>query len=121
MLNFIKQYWKIILALAYAILIPLYFHQSTKGMQQAFDNSRESSQKQIGILQNALEDQSAYYDNLFQEYQDKIEAEEVRYNEELKKIKETQQKQQKELSKRFKDNPSAISDELSKRYGLNAE
>lgn len=119
MLNFIKQYWKIILALAYAILIPLYFYQSTKGMQQAFDNSRESSQKQINILQNSLDEQAQYYDALLQDYQDKMDAEEVRYNEEIKKIKEVQQKQQKELAKRFKNNPTTISDELKKRYNLN--
>lgn len=121
LINFIKQYWKLLLLLAYAIAVPLYFHQSTKGIQQAFDSSRESSQKQISILEGALEDQRLYYDQLFQEYQDRMDAEELRYEEELTKIKETQASQQKQLAKRFKENPSAISDELSKRYGLNAQ
>ena len=117
----ILKHWKILLLIAYAIAVPLYFHQSTKGMQQALDSSRESSQKQITILENALEDQRVYYDQLFTEYQEKIEAEEVRYQEELDKIKQKQASQQKELSKRFRENPSAVSDELSKRYGLNAQ
>ena len=121
MVSFIKQYWKLLLLLAYAIAIPLYFHQSTKGVQQTFDSSRESSQTQINILEGALEDQKLYYDQLFQEYQERMDAEEVRYDEELEKIKQTQVTQQKQLSKKFKDNPSAISDELSKRYGLNAD
>jgi uncharacterized protein HemX len=121
MLSFIKQYWKLILALAYAILVPLFFYQSTKGMQKALDTSRESSNNQITILQDALNKQSAEYDKMFKEYQAKVEEEEKRYNEELKQIRETQVVQQRQLSKRFKDNPSSISDELSKRYNLNAE
>jgi hypothetical protein len=121
MLNFIKHYWKLILALAYAILIPLFFYQSTKGMQKALDASRESSDNQIGILKNALNEQSVQYDKMFKEYQAKVDEEEKRYNEELKQIKETQASQQRQLSKRFKENPSSISDELSKRYNLHAE
>ena len=117
--EFINLYWKPILALLYAILVPLYFYESTKSVQAAFDNSRESSQKQINILQNSLDEQAQYYDALLQDYQDKMDAEEVRYNEEIKKIKEVQQKQQKELAKRFKNNPTTISDELKKRYNLN--
>lgn len=119
MVNFIKEYWKLLLAIAYAIFIPLYFYQSTKSIQNGLDNSREFSQKQINILQNSLDEQSQYYDELLQQYQDKIDAEEIRYNEEIENIKQVQQEQQKELSKRFKNNPSAISDELRKRYNLN--
>jgi cell division protein FtsX len=119
MVNFIKQYWKLLLALAYAIFIPLYFHQSTKSVQNALDNSRESSQKQINILQNSIDEQAQYYDALLQDYQDKMDAEEIRYNQEIKNIKEVQEKQQKELAKKFKNNPSTISDELKKRYNLN--
>jgi len=48
-----------------------------------------------------------------------MDAEEVRYNEEIKNIKQVQVEQQKELSKRFKNNPSTISQELKKRYNLN--
>ena len=118
--EFIKLYWKPILALLYAILVPLYFYQSTKSMQQALDSSRTSSSAQINILQNTIDEQTEYYDKLFQEYQDRMDAEEIRYNEEIKNIKENQQKQQKDLSKKFRNNPSAISEELTKRYGLNA-
>ena len=89
-------------------------------MQQALDSSRTSSSAQINILQNTIDEQTEYYDKLFQEYQDRMDAEEIRYNEEIKNIKENQQKQQKDLSKKFRNNPSAISEELTKRYGLNA-
>lgn len=116
--NFIKQNWKLVLALVYAIFVPLYFWKSTKNMQQALDSSRDSSSKQINVLQNALEEQTEYYDSLFQEYQDRIDAEQIRYDEEIQKIKDTQMTQQKELSKKFKSNPSTISDELKKRYNL---
>lgn len=116
--NFIKVNWKLILAIIYAIFVPLYFYKSTKTLQFAIDSSRDSSDKQINILQNTLDEQSEYYDSLFQEYQDRMDAEENRYNQELEDIKVVQDKQQKELSKRFKNNPSAISDELKKRYNL---
>ena len=118
MVDIIKQYWKLILAIAYAIFVPLYFYNSTKGIQKAFDSSRESSQKQINLLEDSLEEQSVYYDQLFQQYQDRMDAEEIRYQQEIIDIKQVQDKQQKELSKRFKNNPSAISDELKKRYNL---
>lgn len=121
MLDFIKQYWKLLLFLAYAIAVPLYFHQSTKGIQQTLNSSRESSKKQITILENAFEEQRVFYDQLFIEYQERMDAEKVKYQEELDKIKQTQITQQKQLSKKFKDNPSTISDELSIRYGLNAD
>ena len=117
--NFIKQYWKLLLAIAYAMFIPLYFYQSAKSIQNSLDSSRESSEKQINILQNSLDEQSLYYDMLLQEYQDRMDAEDVRYNEELNSIKQAQEQQQKELSKRFKNNPSTISDELKRRYKLN--
>ena len=117
-INFIKQNWKLILALVYAIFVPLYFYKSTKTLQVALDSSRDSSDKQINVLQNTLEEQSQYYDYLFQEYQDRMDAEEIRYNQQIENIKVVQDKQQKELSKKFKNNPSAISDELKKRYNL---
>jgi|APGre2960657404_1045060.scaffolds.fasta_scaffold48832_2 hypothetical protein len=119
MFNFIKQYWKLILLLAYGIAVPLYFHQSTKAMGKALDTSRESSNNQIKILQTSLEDQKKAYDKMFDEYRLKMEAEEKRYNEELEKIKTTQITQQKQLSKRFKENPSEISNTLMEKYGLN--
>ncbi len=116
--NFAKENWKLILALVYAIFVPLYFYNSTKNLQIALDSSRNSSNKQINILQNALDEQSQYYDALFQEYQDRMDAEENRYNQELQSIKVIQDIQQKELSKKFKNNPSTISNELKKRYNL---
>lgn len=120
MVSFIKQYWKLLLLLAYAIAVPLYFHQSTKGMQQALDASRESSNNQIKILQTSMEEQRKAYDKMFDEYRAKMEAEEIRYQQEIDKIKQTQVTQQKQLSKRFKENPSEIDNTLMEKYGLNA-
>ena len=56
-------------------------------MQQALDSSRTSSSAQINILQNTIDEQTEYYDKLFEEYQDRMDAEEIRYNEEIKNIK----------------------------------
>jgi len=55
---------------------------------------------------------------LIEEYQIKIDLLEQKYNGEIDRIKERQVTQQKELSILFKNNPSAISEELRKRYGL---
>lgn len=120
-IEFVKNYWKQILIVAYAIFVPLYFLQSTKSTQEALIASRASSSAQINILQNALDEQRVRYDQMFEEYQIKMEEEEIRFQEEIKKIKLTQEQQQKELSKKFKDNPSSIKDELSNRYNLNGK
>lgn len=118
--NFVRQYWKIMLAIAYMILVPLYSYQSTAKMRQTLEISQESSDGQIKILQGAMEEQRVQYDKMFKEYQAKIEEEKKRYDDEIVELRKTQEKHQKLLSKKFKENPSAISDELSKRYGLNA-
>ena len=107
------------MAIAYAIFVPLYFHQSAKSIQNSLDISRNSSEKQINILQNSFDEQAKYYDMLLQEYQDKMDAEEVRYNQEINNIKLTHEQQYKELSKRFKNDLSTITEELKKRYRLN--
>ena len=117
----ILKYWKILLLLAYGIAVPLYFYQSTKGMQKALDASRESSDNQIKILKTSMEDQRKAYDKMFDEYRVKMEAEEKRYNEEIEKIKATQASQQRQLSKRFKESPSEISNTLMEKYGLNGQ
>jgi ABC-type transport system involved in cytochrome bd biosynthesis fused ATPase/permease subunit len=116
----ILKHWKILLLLAYGIAVPLYFYQSTKGIQKALDASRESSDNQIKILKTSMEDQRKTYDKMFDEYRAKMEAEEVRYQQEIDKIKQTQVTQQKQLSKRFKENPSEIDNTLMEKYGLNA-
>lgn len=108
------------LAIAYMILVPLYSYQSTAKMRQTLEISQESSDGQIKILQGAMEEQRVQYDKMFKEYQAKIEEEKKRYDDEIVELRKTQEKHQKLLSKKFKENPSAISDELSKRYGLNA-
>lgn len=118
MVNFIKQYWKLLLALIYAVFVPLYFYNYNANMQKAIDFTRTSSNNQISLLQNHIDEQKEHYDSLIEEYKLQIEEEEIRYQEEISKIKETQEKQQKILAKRFKENPSDISKELYERYGL---
>lgn len=120
MLDFIKQYWKLILLLAYSIAIPLYFYQSTKNMQKGLDSSRDSSQHQIDILKTSMQQQTVAYEKMFNDYREATKQEEIRYKEEIEYIKKTQVLQQKQLSKRFKENPSEIDKTLIEKYGLNA-
>lgn len=120
-LNFIKSYWKIILALLYAIAVPLWFYQSNRALVQALEISDNSSKQQIQVLKNNIDTQKAAYDKLFEEYKQKLEYEEQRYNKELADIKTKQEQQQGKLSGLFRRNPTSINDELSKRYGLNAD
>lgn len=117
-LKYIKIYWKEIFIVAYAIFIPLYFFQSTQSTQKALDASRTSSSNQISYLEDRLDEQAFYYDQLIEEYQIKIDLIEQKYNGEIDRIKERQAIQQEELTIIFKKNPSAISEELRKRYGL---
>ena len=117
----ILKHWKILLLLAYGVAVPLYFMKSNKAMEQALDASRESSNNQIKILQTSMEEQRKAYDKMFDEYRVKMEAEEKRYNEEIEKIKTTQASQQRQLSKRFKENPSEINNTLMEKYGLNGQ
>ncbi len=57
---------------------------------------------------------------MFEEYKQRLDAEEERYNKELQTIKDNQKVQQGRMAGLFKSNPQAVNDELSKRYGLNA-
>ena len=118
MFNFLKQNWKAVLAIVYAIVVPLYFLNYTSNLRKALDSSRDSSKEQIKILQDTIDKQKTYYDGLFIQYQVDLNNEHTRHDEEIKKIKETQQYQQMLLSQRLQD-PTQLANELRGRYGLN--
>jgi len=116
--NFLKENWKAVLAIVYAIAVPLYFYSSTLKLQQALDSSRDSSKKEIQILEDTIQKQSSYYDGLFKQYQVAIEQEQIRHEEEIRKIKEIQAYQQSLLAQRLQD-PTEMTKELKERYNLN--
>lgn len=116
--NFLKENWKAVLAIVYAIAVPLYFYSSTLKLQQALDSSRDSSKKEIQILEDTIQKQSSYYDGLFKQYQVAIEQEQIRHEEEIRKIKEIQAYQQSLLAQRLQ-NPTEMTKELKERYNLN--
>ena len=119
-LQTIKDNWKIILALIYAIAVPLYFYNSNRATAKALDIAQKSSDQQIQVMKTAMDTQKAAYDKMFEDYKQRLNAEEERYNKELQTIKDNQKVQQGKLAGLFKSNPQAVNDELSKRYGLNA-
>ena len=119
-LQIVKDNWKLILALIYAIAVPLYFYNSNRETAKALDIAQKSSDQQIQVMKTAMDSQKAAYDKMFEEYKQRLDAEEERYNKELQAIKDGQKAQQYKLSGLFKNSPQAVDDELSKRYGLNA-
>jgi hypothetical protein len=119
-LQILKNNWKIILALIYAIAVPLYFYNSNRETAKALDIAQKSSDQQIQVMKTAMDSQKIAYDKMFEEYKQRLDAEEERYNKELQAIKDGQKAQQYKLSGLFKNSPQAVDDELSKRYGLNA-
>ena len=118
----ILQHWKLIAGIAYSIAVPVYFYitasSANKNLQTALETSQVSNQKQISILRNSLEDQRVAYEKMFNEYQEKMNAAQKQHDEELTKIKKAQADQQWQLSQRFKADPTAVNDELEKRFGL---
>jgi hypothetical protein len=119
MSDLIKQYWKAVLAIVYAIAVPLYFYLSTRITEQALETSINSSKKQIEVLQSTIDEQSAYYTVMFEQYAALIEQEESRHNEQIQNIQQIKQYQQSLLSQKFNQDPTAITEELKKRYNLN--
>ena len=116
----LKNNWKVVLALIYAVAVPLYFYNSNRETAKALDIAQKSSDQQIQVMKTAMDSQKVAYDKMFEEYKQRLDAEEERYNKELQAIKDGQKAQQYKLSGLFKNSPQAVDDELSKRYGLNA-
>lgn len=119
MINFIKQNWKLIAAIAYAVAVPLYFYQSTKILSNALDASKTSSKEQISILNDTLEDQQAYYEVLIEQFTMSLEFEQQKHDDEMKQIREAQAYQQSLLTERFRSDPTQITIILKDRYKLN--
>lgn len=121
-MTLILQHWKLIAGIAYSIAVPVYFYitasSANKNLQTALETSQVSNQKQIAILQNSLEDQRAAYEKMFNEYQEKMNAAQKQHDDELVKIKKAQADQQWQLSQKFKADPTAVNEELEKRFGL---
>jgi hypothetical protein len=118
MLVLLKDNWKLVISLGYAVIVPLYFNQTSKSAVKAMEASQESSKKQIYILKNEIEEQRRVYNQMFDDYKKKLDEAQAKYDEELESIKKNQKKQQKKMAETFKNDESAIDEELQKRYGL---
>jgi len=119
MYNFIKQNWKIGIAIIYAVAIPMYFYLTTAKINKALDTSNESNKKQIEILESTITEQQMYYDQLFEDYRVSFEYESERHDTEIRKIYETQEYQQSLLVDKLKKDPMQITIILKDRYKLN--
>jgi Tfp pilus assembly major pilin PilA len=118
MLVLLKDNWKLVISIAYAVIVPLYFNQTSKSAVKAMEASQESSNTQITLLKKQLDEQREQYNKMFEEYKTKMAEAQAKYDEELEKIKKDQKKQQKRLTDTFKNDESAIDEELQKRFGL---
>ena len=119
MYNFIKENWKLIAVIIYAVAIPLYFYQSTKAVSNALDISMNSSKEEISILNDTLQDQQAYYEVLIEQLTMSLEVEQQKHDDELRVIRETQVYQQSLLTETFRSDPTQITIILKDRYKLN--
>jgi hypothetical protein len=119
MFNFIKENWKLIAVIVYAIAIPLYFYQSTKAVSNALDLSINSSKEEVLILNETLQDQQAYYEVLIEQLTMSLEVEQQKHDDELRGIRETQVYQQSLLTETFRSDPTQITIILKDRYKLN--
>ena len=119
MYNFIKENWKLIAVVVYAIAIPLYFYQSTKAVSNALDLSINSSKEEVLILNETLQDQQAYYEVLIEQLTMSLEVEQQKHDDELRGIREAQVYQQSLLTETFRSDPTQITIILKDRYKLN--
>lgn len=118
MFAIVKQYWKLILALLYAIAIPLYFHQSNKGAALSLDLATNSANIQIEELQDSMIEQKQFYDDLIINYQEEFDRIEEKYQIQQKELQEVKRKQKSAFVRRWKNNPSSINEELQKRFSI---
>ena len=118
MFAIVKQYWKLILALLYAIAIPLYFHQSNKGAALSLDLATNSANIQIEELQDSMIEQKQFYDDLIINYQEEFDRIEEKYQIQQKELQEVKRKQKSAFVRRWKKNPSSINEELQKRFSI---
>jgi hypothetical protein len=119
MFNFIKENWKLIAAIIYAVAIPLYFYQSTKAVSNALELSINSSKEEVLILNDTLQNQQAYYEVLIEQLTMSLEVEQLKHDDELRAIRETQVYQQSLLTESFRNDPTQITIILKDRYKLN--
>ena len=118
MRSFIQKYWKMLIAIAYAIAVPLYFMTSTRAVSQALDQATISSNTQIETLQKTNQKQKEYYDKLLEDYQNKFDEINAKYYTQQLQIDEMAKKQKNDLVKKWNNDPTSINPEIEKRFPI---
>lgn len=118
MYSFIKTYWKYILAIGYAVAIPLYFYSSFQSSSLALTEANVSSNIQFQALIKANQEQKQYYDKLFEDYQVKFDEINTKYYNQQLIIDQIAKKQKNELIKKWNTDPNSINPEIEKRFPI---